>query len=78
MKKQELVHLHALLAEVRAAYEDRTGRPLEPDEYDRLGVRPTSIHRSKDDHEAAVVLLASALADATDDAANGPRADASD
>lgn len=79
MRKQELVHLHTLLAEVRATYEDRTGRTVEHEEYDGLGVRPTSIHRSKAEHRTAVFLLASAIADAIGDTRAGdPRADPSD
>lgn len=58
MKKQELIHLHGLLAEVSsdiAAYHETE---LDLDEYDSLGVRPTSIHKSKTDHKAAVAALA--------------------
>jgi len=57
MKKQELIHLHGLLAEVCNNYESRTGIPVERDEYESLGVRPTSIHKSKTDHKAAVFAL---------------------
>ncbi|QZA88834.1 UPF0058 family protein [Salinarchaeum sp. IM2453] len=58
MKKQELIHLHGLLAEVSndiAAYYEAE---LELEEYESLGVRPTSIHQSKTDHKAAVSALA--------------------
>ena len=61
MKKQELIHLHGLLAEVSndlATYHDVT---FELADYESLGVRPTSIHKSKTDHKAAVSTLADEL-----------------
>ena len=51
MKKQELIHLHGLLAEVRKHHEARTGTAVEYEGYESLGVRPTSIHKSKTDHK---------------------------
>lgn len=64
MKKQELIHLHGLLAEIRARYEIRSGRTLDCADYEATGVRPTSIHRSKTDHREAVFKLSSSLTDA--------------
>ncbi len=61
MKKQELIHLHGLLAEVRKHHEARTGTSVEYESYDSLGVRPTSIHQSKTDHKAAVFALADGI-----------------
>jgi hypothetical protein len=61
MKKQELIHLHGLLAEVRKHHEARTGTSAEYESYDSLGVRPTSIHQSKTDHKAAVFALADGI-----------------
>lgn len=58
MKKQELIHLHGLLAQVQNHYEQETGDAVEHDEYATLGVQPTSIHKSKTDHKAAVFALA--------------------
>ncbi|MXV62423.1 metal-binding protein [Natronorubrum sp. JWXQ-INN-674] len=61
MKKQELIHLHGLLAEVSnqcAAWEDCQ---IDLDEYESLGIRPTSIHKSKTDHKAAVFALAGGI-----------------
>ncbi len=58
MKKQELIHLHGLLAEVSRHYEGITGSELDLTDYETLGVRPTSIHKSKTDHKAAVFALA--------------------
>ena len=59
MKKQELIHLHGLLAEVRGEYDD--SEELDCSEYDAFGVQPTSIHRSKTDHKTAVFKLAGGL-----------------
>ena len=56
MKKQELIHLHGLLAEVTKHYTHEGGE-LTLDDYDEMGVRPTSIHKSKTDHKAAVFAL---------------------
>lgn len=63
MKKQELIHLHGLLAEVRTHYEESNGVEINHEEYTSLGVQPTSIHRSKTDHKAAVFALADGLTD---------------
>lgn len=59
MKKQELIHLHGLLSEVRGEYEEE----LDLSEYNAFGVQPTSIHRSKTDHKKAVFKLADGLTD---------------
>jgi hypothetical protein len=61
MKKQELIHLHGLLAEVCNHYEQMTETNVEHTEYSDLGVRPTSIHKSKTDHKAAVFALADGI-----------------
>ncbi|MFT4949723.1 MAG: hypothetical protein ACI9CA_001864 [Natronomonas sp.] len=61
MKKQELIHLHGLLAQVQNHYEQETGDAVEHDKYVTLGVQPTSIHRSKTDHKAAVFALAKGI-----------------
>ncbi len=61
MKKQELIHLHGLLAEVRNHYEQSAGTEVDDENYRELGVRPTSIHKSKTDHKAAVFALADGI-----------------
>jgi hypothetical protein len=61
MKKQELIHLHGLLAQVRDHYEGDSDTVIEADEYASLGVKPTSIHKSKTDHKEAVFALASGI-----------------
>jgi hypothetical protein len=63
MKKQELIHLHGLLAQVQNHYEQQTGNEVEHDRYTTLGVQPTSIHKSKTDHKDAVFALAKGITD---------------
>ncbi|WP_440010545.1 UPF0058 family protein [Halomicrococcus sp. SG-WS-1] len=67
MKKQELIHLHGLLAEIHEEYEIRRGEPLDLSSYESIGVKPTSIHRSKTAHKEAMFALADELTDAMDD-----------
>ncbi len=63
MKKQELIHLHGLLAEVCEHYEQMAECDVEHAKYTELGIRPTSIHKSKTDHKAAVFALADGITD---------------
>jgi len=61
MKKQELIHLHGLLAEVSNQCATWEGRSMDLSEYESLGIRPTSIHKSKTDHKDAVFALAGGI-----------------
>ncbi len=61
MKKQELIHLHGLLAEVSNQCAEWDNCQIDLEEYDSLGIRPTSIHKSKTDHKAAVFALAGGI-----------------
>lgn len=63
MKKQELIHLHGLLAQVQNHYEEQTGTEVSREKYVELGVQPTSIHKSKTDHKDAVFALATSITD---------------
>lgn len=67
MRKQELIHLHGLLAEIEEEYETRSGKSLDLSSYESLGVDPTSIHRSKTAHKEAMFALTNELTDAMDD-----------
>ncbi len=67
MKKQELIHLHGLLAEVGNYYESISTGDLELGDYESMGVRPTSIHKSKTDHKAAVFALADGITGAMEE-----------
>jgi len=62
MRKKEHIYTHALLAEVtRQLLEDGTMSVETLSEYDALGTRPSSIHKSKQDHREAMVALGSAI-----------------
>ncbi|WP_225334555.1 UPF0058 family protein [Halomicrobium urmianum] len=78
MKKQELIHLHGLLAQVQSHYEQETGDTVEHDEYAELGVQPTSIHKSKTDHKAAVFALAKGITSEMNDEEKEPVSAAAD
>jgi hypothetical protein len=67
MKKQELIHIHGLLAQVQNHYEQQTGDAVDHDVYTDLGVKPTSIHKSKTDHKGAVFALAKGITGAMHD-----------
>ncbi|WP_254863676.1 UPF0058 family protein [Halovivax gelatinilyticus] len=61
MKKQELIHLHGLLAEVSNQCSTWENCSIDLGEYESLGIRPTSIHKSKTDHKDAVFALAGGI-----------------
>ncbi|TMT87097.1 metal-binding protein [Haloterrigena sp. H1] len=61
MKKQELIHLHGLLAEVSNQCAEWEDCQIDLEEYESRGIRPTSIHKSKTDHKAAVFALAGGI-----------------
>lgn len=68
MKKNELVHLHALLVHVRDEFVARGVADEEAFEpYRALGVSPLSMRVPRDRHEEAVRTLARLLAAADDD-----------
>ncbi len=61
MKKQELIHLDGLLAEVSNQCAEWENCQIDLEEYESRGIRPTSIHKSKTDHKAAVFALAGGI-----------------
>ncbi|MFB6160625.1 MAG: UPF0058 family protein [Haloferacaceae archaeon] len=67
MKKQELIHLHGLLSEVRNQCEQWHDEEFDLEAYEMTGVRPTSIHKSKTDHKAAVFELAKGITGSIDE-----------
>ncbi|RDI70599.1 UPF0058 family protein [Halopelagius longus] len=81
MKKNELVHYHALLREISTDFADRGIVTRDDfDEYRRLDVSPVALRASRDDHEEAVLLLAEVLSRAaersTDEATPGTESSA--
>ncbi|WP_339104201.1 UPF0058 family protein [Haloterrigena salinisoli] len=64
MDQQELIHLHALLVEIRRDLDrEETLRAGAFDAYDSQPVRPTHLHRRKEAHKQAMNLLRSDLID---------------
>lgn len=62
MHKQECVHVHGLLVEVAGYLIERDAmEPVALARYEGLGTRPTSIHESKQDHKAAILVLGRAI-----------------
>lgn len=61
MRKQELIHLHDLLAQVQRHLREEDVRAIDLAEYEALGTVPTSFHRNKGAHQAAVFTLAEAI-----------------
>ncbi|WP_192918534.1 UPF0058 family protein [Salinigranum salinum] len=72
MNKNELVHLHALLAQVAEEYADE-GLATRDDfaAYHELGTTPMALRRSRADHEAATRALARTLARLSTDEIRG-------
>ncbi|KAF5434491.1 hypothetical protein C5S35_14085 [Candidatus Methanophagaceae archaeon] len=60
MKKEELVHLHLLLAQLKK-YCELEGVNCEFERYNELAITPFQVHRSKNDHKQAVLILGNEL-----------------
>jgi hypothetical protein len=61
MKKEEVVHLHMLLAQVMKFCEQQ-GMDCDFSKYHELNISPLQVHRSKDEHKQAVFVLCTELA----------------
>lgn len=68
MKRQELVQLHSLFAEVKEHAEDEFEMDIDTPEYDSVDVRPIGIHQTCDEHRKAALILADELATAFEEA----------
>ena len=64
MKKEELVHLHLLLAQLKKYYEEN-GVDGAFAKYNELGISPFQVHRSKEEHKQAVFVLGTELVSLT-------------
>ena len=60
MKKEEIIHLHMLLCEMKKYCEEH-GIYCDFSKYSELGISPLQLHRSKDEHKQAIFTLALAL-----------------
>ncbi len=61
MKKEELIHLHMLLAQLKK-YCIENGLDCDFSKYDDLGISPFQVHRSKEEHKQAIFVLGTELA----------------
>lgn len=57
MQKEELLHLHMLMVQLRKYYETVAGEEITTDDYDSLAVSPVHIHRNKKCHKDAILAL---------------------
>lgn len=63
MHKDELIHLHSLMVEIKKYFEEQEnveGNPFE--DYEKLGTSPVHIHKSKSEHKHAIFVLGEQLA----------------
>jgi len=61
MHKEELIHLHTLLVQVKKFFED-TGYRGNFQGYQSLQISPVHVHRSKAEHKKAIFMLGNELA----------------
>jgi hypothetical protein len=61
MRKEELIHLHMLLAQLKK-YCLVNGLDCDFSRYNDLGISPFQVHRSKKEHEQAIFVLAFEMA----------------
>ena len=64
MKKEEMIQLHMLLAQLKKFCEDNNF-DCDFSKYNELGISPIQVHRSKDEHKHAIFVLATELASMT-------------
>ncbi|MDY6764334.1 MAG: UPF0058 family protein [Halobacteria archaeon] len=68
MHKDELIHLHSLLVQIKKYFEGR--EEVEDDlfeDYESLEISPEHIHKSKSQHKHAIFVLGELLAQAMSD-----------
>ncbi|HJJ46399.1 MAG TPA: UPF0058 family protein [Methanocorpusculum sp.] len=57
MQKEELLHLHMLMIQIKKYYEHVNNESIPTKEYDLLGITPLHIHKSKNVHRVALMTL---------------------
>ena len=57
MQKEELLHLHMLMVQVKKYYESVSGENVQTAEYDALQISPIHIHKNKNLHRVALLAL---------------------
>ena len=61
MQKEELLHLHMLMVQIKKYYESVSGNTVPTEEYDALSISPIHIHKNKNVHRVAVLTLGSEI-----------------
>lgn len=73
MRKQEYLHVHALLLEVAVQLADDGAISTQVvDHHDGRAVGPNAVHAAKSDHHAAVMALSASLATAIEESPAEP------
>lgn len=57
MQKEELLHIHMLLVQIKKYYEHMNHTTIATGEYDALAISPMHIHKNKNLHRVAVMTL---------------------
>ena len=57
MQKEELLHLHMLMAHIKKYYESITNEEIRTKRYDSLEISPVHIHKDKNSHRDALLTL---------------------
>ncbi|HJJ36063.1 MAG TPA: UPF0058 family protein [Methanocorpusculum sp.] len=57
MQKEELLHIHMLLVQIKKYYEHINHSVIATGEYDALAISPMHIHKNKNIHRVAVMTL---------------------
>jgi len=57
MQKEELLHIHMLLVQIKKYYEHLNQTTIDTSEYDALAISPMHIHKNKNLHRIAVMTL---------------------
>ncbi len=61
MQKEELLHLHMLLVQVKKYYETIDNEEIKTAKYDKLNISPVHIHKNKICHKEAILALGEEL-----------------
>ncbi|MEM2934365.1 MAG: UPF0058 family protein [Methanocellales archaeon] len=71
MHKEELIHLHSLLVQIKRYFE-QNGMGGDFSEYNALHISPLHIHRSKAEHKHAIFVLGTKLASLISEESSSP------
>lgn len=61
MQKEELLHLHMLMVQIKKYYESISGNTVTTTEYDAMQISPIHIHKNKNLHRQALLTLGSCI-----------------